>query len=80
MFESKWLKRIFGSKKDEVTGRWRKLYDEEVRDVYYSPTIIRIVKSRRMRWAKHVTRMGEKRNAYRLLVGMTGAKMMKTKT
>jgi hypothetical protein len=58
------LRRIFGPKRDEVTGEWRKLYIEELRDVYSSPSIIRIIKSRRMRWAGHVARMGEKRNAY----------------
>jgi hypothetical protein len=52
-----------------VTGGWRKLHNEELHDLYSSPNIIRIIKSRRMRWAGHVTRMGEKRNAYRLLVG-----------
>jgi hypothetical protein len=53
----------------EVTGEWRKLHNEELRDLYSSPSIIRIIKSRRSRWAVHVARMGEKRNAYRLLVG-----------
>jgi hypothetical protein len=52
-----------------VTGEWRKLHNEELRDLYSSPSIIRIIKSRRMRWAGHVARIGEKRNAYRLLVG-----------
>jgi hypothetical protein len=52
-----------------VTGEWRKLHNEELCDLYSSPSIIRIIKSRRMRWAGHVARMGEKRNAYRLLVG-----------
>jgi hypothetical protein len=52
-----------------VTGEWRKLHNEELRDLYSSPSIIRIIKSRRLRWAGHVARMGEKRNAYRLLVG-----------
>jgi hypothetical protein len=52
-----------------VTGEWRKLHNEELCDLYSSSSIIRIIKSRRMRWAGHVTRMGEKRNAYRLLVG-----------
>jgi hypothetical protein len=52
-----------------VTGEWRKLHNEELRDLYASLSIIRIIKSRRMRWAGHVARMGEKRNAYRLLVG-----------
>jgi hypothetical protein len=53
----------------EVTGEWRKLHNEELRDLYPSPSIIRKIKSRRMRWAGHVARMGEKRNAYKLLVG-----------
>jgi hypothetical protein len=69
VFENRVLRRIFGPKRDEVTGEWRKLHDEELRDLYSSPSIIRIIKSRRMRWAGYVARMGEKRNAYRLLVG-----------
>jgi hypothetical protein len=63
------LRRIFGPKRDEVTGEWRKLHNEELHDLYSSPSIIRIIKSRRMRWAGHVAGMGEKMNAYRLLVG-----------
>jgi hypothetical protein len=63
------LRRIFGPKRDEVTGGWRKLHNEELRDLYSSPSIIRIIKSRSMRWAGHVARMRKKRNAYRLLVG-----------
>jgi hypothetical protein len=69
VFENRVLRRIFGPKRDEVTGEWSKLHNEELHDLYSSPSIIRIIKSRRMRWASHVTRMGEKRNAYRLLVG-----------
>jgi hypothetical protein len=69
VFENRVLRRIFGPKRDEVTGEWRKLHNEELRDLYPSPSIIRIIKSRTMRWAGHVARMGEKRNAYRLLVG-----------
>jgi hypothetical protein len=69
VFENRVLRRIFGPKRDEVTGEWRKLHNEEVRDLYSSSSIIRIIKSRRMRWAGHVARMGEKTNAYRLLVG-----------
>jgi hypothetical protein len=63
------MRRIFGPKMDEVTGGWRKLHNEELHKLYSSPSIIRIIKSRRMRWAGHVARMGEKRNVYRLLVG-----------
>jgi hypothetical protein len=59
------LRRIFGPKGDEVTGVWRKLNNEEIRDLYSSQSIIRIFKSRRMRWEGHVARMGEKRNSYR---------------
>jgi hypothetical protein len=62
------LKRIFGPKRDEVAREWRKLHNEELRDLYSSLSIIRIIKSRRMRWAGHVARMGEKSNTYRLLV------------
>jgi hypothetical protein len=69
VFENRVLRRIFGPKRDEVTGEWRKLRNEELHDLYSSPSIIRIIKARRMRWAGHVARMGEKRNAYRLLVG-----------
>jgi hypothetical protein len=67
VFENWLLRWIFGPKRDEVTGEWRKLHNEELRDLNSSPNINRIIKSR-MRWAGHVTRMGEKRNAYRLLV------------
>jgi hypothetical protein len=63
------LRRIFGPKRDEVTGGWRKLHNEEHRDLYSPPSIIRIIKSRRMRWAGNIARMGEKRKTYRLLVG-----------
>jgi hypothetical protein len=69
VFENRVLRRIFGPKRDEATGERRKLYNEELCDLYSSPSIIRIIKSRKMRWAGHVARMGEKRNAYRLLVG-----------
>jgi hypothetical protein len=74
MFENKVLRKIFGPKRDEVTGEWRKLHNEELHDLYSSPSIIRVIKSRRMRWADHVARMGEKRNAYRLLVGKAEGK------
>jgi PAS domain-containing protein len=61
VFENRALRRIFGLKRDEVTGRWRKLDNEEFRDLYSSPSTIIMIKSRRMRWAGHVARMGEKR-------------------
>jgi hypothetical protein len=69
VFENRVLRRIFGPKRDEVTGERRKLHNEELHDLYSSPSIIRIIEATRMRWAEHVTRTGEKRNAYRLLVG-----------
>jgi hypothetical protein len=69
VFESKVLRRKFGPKGDEVTGEWRKLHNEELHDLYSSPNIIRVIKSRRMRWAGHVARMGEKRSIFRVLVG-----------
>jgi hypothetical protein len=74
VFENKVLRRIFGRKSDEVAGEWRKLHNKELHDLYSSPSIIRIIKLWRMRWAGHVARMGEKRNAYRLLVGMPEGK------
>jgi hypothetical protein len=69
VFENRVLRRIFGPKRDGVTGGWRKLYNEELHNLYSSPSIIRIIKSRRMRWAGQVARMGEKKKFYRLLVG-----------
>jgi hypothetical protein len=69
VFERRVLRRIFGPKRDEVTGDWRKLHNEERHNLYSSPNIIKLITSRRMRWAGHVARMGEKRNAYRILVG-----------
>jgi hypothetical protein len=68
VFENRVLRRIFGPKRDEVTGGLRKLHNEELHDLYSSPSIITMIKSRRMRWAGHEARMGEKRNVYRLLV------------
>jgi hypothetical protein len=69
VFENRVLRRIFGPKKDEVTGEWRKLHSEELNDLYSFPTIVRVIKSRRMRWARHVARAGEGRGVYRVLVG-----------
>jgi hypothetical protein len=74
VFENRVLRRIFGPKRDEVTGGWRELHNE-LRDLHCSPSTIRIIRSRRMRWAGHVARMGEKRNAYRLLVGKPEGKI-----
>ncbi|KAJ4439141.1 hypothetical protein ANN_15098 [Periplaneta americana] len=69
VFENKVLRKIFGAKRDEVTGEWRKLHNTELHALYSSPDIIRNLKSRRLRWAGHVAHMGESRNAYRVLVG-----------
>jgi hypothetical protein len=69
LFENKVLRRIFGPKRDEVIGGWRKLHDEELHNLYCLLSIIRIIKSRRMRWAGRVARIREKRNVYRILVG-----------
>jgi hypothetical protein len=66
VFENRVLRRIFGPKRDGVTGEWRKLHNKELHDLYSWPSIIRIIKLRRMRWAGHVARLGEKNNAYRL--------------
>jgi hypothetical protein len=63
------LRRIFEPKKDEVTGEWRSLYNTKFYDLYFTPNIIRVIKSRRMRWAGHVAYMGERRGVYRFLVG-----------
>ena len=63
------LRRKIGPKRDEVTGEWRKLHNEELKGLYSSPNVVRVIKSRRMRWAGHVARMGEGRGVYRVLVG-----------
>jgi hypothetical protein len=69
VFENMVLRRIFGPRRDEITGEWRRLHSEELNDLYSSPNIVRVIKSRRMRWAGHVARMGEERGVYRVLVG-----------
>ena len=69
MFENRVLRRIFGPKMDEVTREWIKLHDEKLNDLYFSPNIVRLKKSRRMKWAGHVTRMGKGRGVYRVWVG-----------
>jgi len=69
VFENRVLRRIFGPKRDEVTGEWRKLHNEEINDLHCSPNIVRVIKSRRMRWVGHVARMGEGRGVYWVLMG-----------
>jgi len=68
VFENMVLRRIFGPRRDEVTGKWRKLHNEELNDLYSSPNIVWVIKSRGMRWAGYVARMGEERVVYRVLV------------
>ena len=69
VFENMALRRIFGPRRDEVTGEWRRLHNEELNDLYCSPNIVRVIKSRRMRWTGHVACMVEERGVYRFLVG-----------
>jgi len=69
VFENRVLSRIFGPKRDEVTGEWRKIHNEELNDMYSSLSIVRVIKSRRMRWTGHVARTGERIGVYRVLVG-----------
>ena len=69
MFENTVLRTVFGPKTDEVTGEWKKLHNEVLNDLYSLPNIVRVVKSRRIRWAGHVARMGQGRGVYRVLVG-----------
>ena len=69
VFENTVLRRIFGPRRDEVTGEWTRLHNEELNDLYPSSNIVRVIKSRTMRWAGHVARMGEERGVYRVLVG-----------
>ena len=68
VFENMVLRRIFGPRRDEVKGEWRRLHNEELNDLYSSTNIVRVIKSKRMRWAGHVARMGEERVVYRVLV------------
>jgi hypothetical protein len=69
VFENRALRRIFGFKRDDVTEEWRKLHNKKLNDLYYSPNIFRVRKSRRMRWAGHVARMGYRRGVYRVWSG-----------
>jgi hypothetical protein len=74
VFENRVLRRIFEPKKDKLTGEWRKLHNEQLNDLYSPPTIVRVITSRRMRWAGHVARMGEGRGVYRVIVGIPEGK------
>ena len=74
MFENRVLRRVFGPKRDEVTGKWRKLHHYELKDLYPSPNILRLTKARRICWSGHVARVGERRGLYRVLVGKPGEK------
>ena len=80
VFENRVLRRIFGSKRYEVTGEWRKVHNEELIDLYSSPNIVRVIKSRRMRWAGHVARRGKRRGLYRILVGIPEGRRPLVKT
>jgi len=74
VFDNRVQRRIFGPKRDEVTGEWRKLHEEELNDLCSSPNIIRVIRSRRMKWKEHVVCMGNRRGVYRVLVGKTEGK------
>jgi len=69
VFENRVLRRIFGPKRDKVTGEWRKLHNEELNDLFSSPNVFRVIRSRRTGWDGHVARMGGDRGLYRVLVG-----------
>ena len=69
VFENMALRRLFEPRRDEVTGEWRRLHNEELNGLYSSPNIVRVIKSKRMRWAGHVARMGDERGVYSVLVG-----------
>ena len=69
LYENRVLRRIFGPKRDGVTGEWKELHNEELNDLYSSPNIVRVMKSRRMRWAEYLAHVGERRDVYRVLVG-----------
>ena len=74
VFENRVLRRVFGPKRDEVTGEWRKLHNEELNDPYCSPNMVRVIKTRRMRWAGHVAHMGERRGVYMGFMGKSEGK------
>jgi hypothetical protein len=74
VFENRVLRRTCGPKRNEVIEEWRKLHSDRLNDLYLSPNIIRVIKSRRVRWAEHMARMGERKDAYGVLVGETRRK------
>jgi hypothetical protein len=76
VFDNMVLRRIFGPRRDEVTGEWRRLHNEELNGLYFPPNIVWVIKSRRMRWAGHMARMGKERGAYRVLVGKLEGKRL----
>jgi hypothetical protein len=80
VFENRVLRRVFGPKRDEATGEWRKLHNDELNDLYSLPNIVQVVKSRRMRWVGHAVRMGEERGVNRLLVKLEGEATGETQT
>ena len=80
VLENRVLRRIFGPKRDEVTGEWRKLHNEGLNDLYFSPNIVRLIKSRGMRWVGYVAPMGERRGVYRVLVRKPEGKRLFART
>jgi len=79
VFENMMLRRIFGPRRGEVMGEWRRLHNKELNDLYSSPNSVRVIKSRRMRWAGHVAHMGEERGVYRILVGkLEGRRLLRS--
>jgi hypothetical protein len=78
VFKNRTLRKIFGPKRDEVTGEWRTVHSEELKDLYCSSNIVRVIKSRRIRWARNVARMRETRGVYKVLVGKPGKQRQQT--
>jgi hypothetical protein len=74
VFENRVLRRIFGPKREEVAGDWRRLHNEELHNLHASPNVIRVIKSKRMSWTGHVARMEEMRNAFKILIGKSEGK------
>ena len=80
VFENMVLRRIFGPRREEVTGQWRRMHNEELNDLCSSPNIVCVIKSRRIRWAGYVARMGEERVVYRVLMGIPEGRRPQVKT